>query len=38
MRLTKRGERLAAWGILASLLAAMWLASAVGYWLTGVPG
>lgn len=38
LRLTARGERLAAVLVGVVLFGAMWAASALGYWLTGVAG
>lgn len=38
MHLTRRGETLMAIAVLGALFLVMWLASAIGYWITGVPG
>lgn len=36
--MTRRGEYALATALVIGMFLAMWLASAVGYWLTGVPG
>ena len=38
VRLTRRGERVVALAVMVALFGLMWLASALGYWLTGVAG
>lgn len=38
MRLTRRGERLVGVAVVLGLFFALWFASALGYWITGVPG